>query len=359
MRKTNVFVLLACLLGVPCSALAEDSSNLDGAHAGIFRLPESTIRVEAPRREMTILVVDKKSLKAELKTWPANPNLAQTLASFQVAVGKALGDKQRQGDEKTPEGIYFPKSTVSSKVLPPRYGDYAITLDFPNPHDRALGKTGGGIWLHGVEDETRIKNERITRGCVAFYNDDISKLSQWIEPEQSVVVIAEDAEVVNQPEDLKSLSRATRNWLQAWRALDVNEYGKFYHDEFRRKGYNRDRYLKYKNRIFKRYTSPAIEVSTVRTFTHEDYGITVMNEVFDGEGRYYSSGRKVLYWRRTDSGQWQIFREYFKRQPIEFRAFDASDVRALGQQAQLRGLPPTLARTEPLRAVKDAPYRIY
>ena len=47
---------------------------------------------------------------------------------------------------------------------------------FPNDYDKDLGKTGYGIWLHGVEDDSRIEKANVTEGCVAFYNADIKLL---------------------------------------------------------------------------------------------------------------------------------------------------------------------------------------
>src|SRR5690606_38220912 len=90
-------------------------------------------RVGTGYADMMVLTVDKTALKAELKTWPEEPLQASTLRSFKIAIGKVDGDKEVEGDNKTPEGIYFAQSHIDGSTLPEKYGALAIPLNFPNP----------------------------------------------------------------------------------------------------------------------------------------------------------------------------------------------------------------------------------
>ena len=57
-----------------------------------------------------------------------------------------LGPKINQGDRQTPEGFYL----VSSQQLNPRSQYYlAFNIGFPNAYDRAYGRTGADIMVHG------------------------------------------------------------------------------------------------------------------------------------------------------------------------------------------------------------------
>ncbi len=49
------------------------------------------------------------------------------------------GPKRRSGDRQVPEGVY----RVIRRIGP------ALLLDYPNGEDRRLGRTGGGIEIHG------------------------------------------------------------------------------------------------------------------------------------------------------------------------------------------------------------------
>lgn len=57
-----------------------------------------------------------------------------------------LGPKQSQGDKQSPEGFY----TVSASQLNPNSNYYlAFNIGFPNAYDRAHGRTGKHIMVHG------------------------------------------------------------------------------------------------------------------------------------------------------------------------------------------------------------------
>jgi hypothetical protein len=56
-----------------------------------------------------------------------------------------------------------------------------------------------------------------------------------------------------------------------------------------------------------------VDLTNAMTFTHPKYAVTVFNQDFDGDGRYVSSGRKLIYWTQ-DNGVWKIFREVFENQ---------------------------------------------
>lgn len=49
------------------------------------------------------------------------------------STGANKGDKLRQGDEKTPEGIYFFSKKIKNPPNPILYGSLAFPLNYPNP----------------------------------------------------------------------------------------------------------------------------------------------------------------------------------------------------------------------------------
>ncbi len=102
--------------------------------------------------------------------------------------GQAEGDKQKEGDLRTPEGVYFITHKIDQKLDRMEYGPHAFALNYPNPVDRIHGKTGGGIWLHS-------KGQPIegiqTRGCLAIDQADICSLLPVLTPGMPILV-AED-----------------------------------------------------------------------------------------------------------------------------------------------------------------------
>jgi murein L,D-transpeptidase YafK len=278
--------------------------------------------VNGAQEEMVFLLVDKVKLRADLLTWPEDEQVSERLLSFRIAIGKEEGDKQKRGDNRTPEGIYFAKGIIDGQGLPAKYGPYAIPIDFPNPLDRYLGKTGYGIWLHGVEQDNRIEAAKVTEGCVAFYNADIETLTQWLMPDHSVVVIARDAKEVNRPLDIAQVKKLTQGWIEAWAQRDLNRYISFYSEDFKHLNRSVKAYENYKRRVFASYREMSVQMSDIRVFSHDRYAVAIMNQDFNGDDRYRTNGRKILYWKRmSDKDEWKLFHEEFDPRPIRFTSY--------------------------------------
>ena len=104
---------------------------------------------------------------------------------FECIHGRVEGDKQKQGDLKTPEGVYFITKVITQKLDYMEYGPYAVALNYPNPADRLRKKTGSGIWLHS-------KGRKITgittRGCLAIDKGEIMEIAPLLKPGTPVIV---------------------------------------------------------------------------------------------------------------------------------------------------------------------------
>ena len=283
------------------------------AGPNLYAQPVSDLATD---KEVIFLLVDKTKLVAKLKTWPSDPSDAEQLMSLRIAIGKAHGDKQVEGDNKTPEGIYFTQQLIDGKTLPAKYGPFAIPINFPNEFDRKQKKTGYGIWLHGVEKDARIEEANVTEGCVAFYNADIISLANWLRPKQTLVMITDDSSQVNVPEDLEAIRTATKQWYQAWQSREIGEYIDKYQRDFKYRGKDIDAYKAYKDRVFNSYENMTIQFSNLRVFSHAKYAVAIMNQNFQGDDRYSSQGRKILYWTKSDDG-WKIAHEVFEELRFE------------------------------------------
>ena len=99
---------------------------------------------------------------------------------YRIALGfTPEGDKIRQGDGKTPEGLYkIDRRNDRSKF------HLSLGIDYPQPEDRARAKKGGyspggDIFIHGqpnqIAEGYRVKGDW-TEGCVAIDNHQIEEL---------------------------------------------------------------------------------------------------------------------------------------------------------------------------------------
>lgn len=283
--------------------------------------------------DFIMLTVDKANLRAELKTWPEDPAKATSLRSFKIATGKADGDKLKEGDNRTPEGIYFAQSHIGGGALPEKYGSLAIPIDFPNPIDLLERKTGHGIWLHGVDREQRIEEAKVTEGCVAFYNSDIARLSNWLLSHQGIVVIASDAKQVNVAKDMDEVRKYTIDWMTAWQNRNVEAYVANYATDFRFEKHDYKSYIEYKKRVFASYKTMTVKFDNLRVISHPKYAVSFFNQDFQGDNRFASVGRKILYWERQADGGWKIKREVFENRRFEFVKFTDAERALLSDTA--------------------------
>ncbi len=317
------------LLVVPILLAAEIGLAATGSSPGAVMPTKGAVENTAVRSDMMLLMVDKGSLEAKLMTWPADPTAARLLRSFRIAIGKGEGDKEREGDNRTPEGVYFAQSHINGSTLPNKYGPRAIPIDFPNPIDQISGKTGHGIWLHGVERDSRIEEAKVTEGCVAFYNADIDRLSAWLRSHQGVVVIAGDTGAVNAQPDVDRVRERTVAWMNAWADRKIDDYMSFYAPDFRFASYDLKSYAAYKGRVFNSYKVMSVTYDNLRVVTHPKYAVSFFNQDFQGDRHFSSIGRKILYWEKGADGDWHIKREVFENRRFESVTFTESELALL------------------------------
>ena len=99
--------------------------------------------------------------------------------TFRIALGiRPVGDKEKEGDFKTPEGRYIldAKNPNSEFFL-------SIHISYPDAHDRREAAEqgvdpGGAIMIHGqpnipTRSETYYRTQDWTNGCIAVSNSDM------------------------------------------------------------------------------------------------------------------------------------------------------------------------------------------
>jgi murein L,D-transpeptidase YafK len=118
----------------------------------------------------------------------------RALKSYHVALGRnPKGLKLRQGDNRTPEGIY----SVDGHNPNSRY-HRSLHVSYPNAHDRSRAKAagvspGGDIMIHGIQNGLGWlgRFHRVidwTRGCIAVTNEEIEEISRVV-PDGATVEI--------------------------------------------------------------------------------------------------------------------------------------------------------------------------
>lgn len=173
-------------------------------HAGAHALPGSypePLRFLSPSVQQVVVVDAQKSRLYLLAHRNDGPSLSRLQVVFDayVSIGNQGIGKWREGDAKTPTGVYFVQKHMNDFMLPDLYGSGALTLDYPNPLDKQQQRTGSGIWLHGSPSQQYARPPTATDGCVVLANDDMLQLVKLGVRAGTPVLIAEQLNWLDNP----------------------------------------------------------------------------------------------------------------------------------------------------------------
>ena len=152
-RPMRIRMLTLCLLG-----------GIVSAQSGI-----------APLRADRVLVLKKERTLQLLSQ-------GKIVRSYKVALGgDPVGRKTRQGDHKTPEGIYVLDSRNKHSHF-----HKSIHISYPNAKDRAAAKVqgvspGGDVFVHGLPNGygwigAGHRAKDWADGCIAVTNEEIEEI---------------------------------------------------------------------------------------------------------------------------------------------------------------------------------------
>ena len=179
-----------------------------------------------------VLLVDTS--RSRLFVYANDLSRPRYVTDFYISLGKNGVEKQREGDQKTPLGVY---TVVASKdKLPDFYGGGAYPLSYPNDWDKINGRNGHGIWLHGTPSETYSRPPWATDGCIVLTNEDFARLSKYVDVSRTPVIIGQHVEwrdPQHWERDRETVLTALGRWKSDWESLDTTRYLSNYSAHFR------------------------------------------------------------------------------------------------------------------------------
>jgi len=279
------------------------------ASGGGGRVPAAVLRLEPGAAE--VLLVDKATHHLYLLRGSAEGPVV--VARVPCVVGKRPGRKARRGDLRTPEGVYFLERKLDGGRLPELYGAMAYPTDYPNSFDHLDGREGGGIWLHGTGDASRLASRDDSRGCVVVDNPDLERLAASIETRRTPMVVVPEI-VWLTPAAARARADALIAWLDGWRqewqAGSWERYRGRYADAFFRLGHIRDeRWLADKRAFLAAEGERRIAVGEITLLAAAGQTVAVFNQGYDsprrrdrGVKRVYLTGAGTGY--RIVAEQW-------------------------------------------------------
>lgn len=276
-------------------------------------------------------VVDKHERRMTL--WHQKDGQITRVATYPIDFGRSDGKKQRSGDFKTPEGIYFLMDQLEGPQLDfNQYGKRAFTTNYPNLFDLREGKTGNGIWLHAIPDKVPLT--RGSRGCVVVRNEVILELSKYVKLRQTPIVIYGEVarhSLQDRERELQQNVLSLEKWRAAWESKKIDDYMEFYSDNFESLGYKKSKWRRYKDALNKTYDSIQVKFSQPVIYRHNDQMVTRFLQAYSSDKKA-DYGEKTLYWR-LENGTWRIVSEQWSevRSPLAYH--DLKPPEGLSQQA--------------------------
>ncbi|MFM7026641.1 MAG: L,D-transpeptidase family protein [Limnohabitans sp.] len=132
-----------------------------------------------PAHHPYVMAVDTSHSRLYWFANRAQPNglpRLQLLMDTYISVGSQGVGKEREGDGRTPLGVYFIQKNLPGGTLPDLFGSGALTLNYPNAIDVMRKRTGSGIWLHGTPSAQYSRAPEATDGCVVLSNPEMARL---------------------------------------------------------------------------------------------------------------------------------------------------------------------------------------
>jgi murein L,D-transpeptidase YafK len=233
------------------------------------------------------------------------------VTDFYISLGKNGVDKSREGDQKTPIGVYT--ILALKDKLPDFYGPGAYPLSYPNEWDRINGRNGHGIWLHGTPSETYARAPWATDGCVVLTNEDLARLAKYVDVSRTPVVIGQSVEW-REPGQWESeraaFLAAFGKWKGDWESLDANRYISNYSRAFRSERRDFATWSARKRQVNTGKTWVKVGVSDVSVFAYPG-SRDLMMVSFEQDYRSNNLSNRTFkrqFWAR-EGGQWRIVHE--------------------------------------------------
>ena len=240
-----------------------------------------------------ILTCDKSDSTLQLYKQDSNSSFS-LVKGYSAFVGEVKGDKTKEGDLKTPTGVY----RLTKKISNPDsfYGPLAFVTSYPNDYDKMRGHNGHGIWIHGLP--TKESRDDFTKGCIAIGNSSLECLDRNIDMDNTLLIINEN-EVIQDisKEDLALILANIYKWRYAWLYSDIELYLSFYAKDFKRfDGMNFSNFSNYKKRIFSNKGKKTIlfnNISVIPYPNKKDVYQVMFEEIYRSS-TFQFSGKKSL-----------------------------------------------------------------
>jgi murein L,D-transpeptidase YafK len=257
------------------------------------------------------VVVDTQ--KARLYLYENDKGQPRFVADYYISHGKLGAEKMREGDKKTPVGVYHVTTSLPRQKLTDFYGSGAFPINYPTHWDTRQGRNGHGIWLHGTPSDTFSRPPKASDGCVVLANTDLDALAKNLQPGLTPVIISNEIEWLSLDDWQKeraALNKTIDEWRTDWESRDTERFLRHYSKKFQSGKQGLEEFAQQKRQVnagkewikvktgnLSMFRNPGKEELVVVTFEQDYRSNNLSNQM-----------KKRQYWIRED-GAWKIIYE--------------------------------------------------
>ena len=290
---------------------AEALARLQGLRErpGENRVPRQLLQLHAGQKH-ALLVDSKRSRLYVFANADGRPRL---VADYYVTLGKNGVDKAREGDQRTPIGVYHVTANLPRSKLTDFYGSGAFPINYPNDWDRRMGRNGHGIWLHGVPRDVYSRPPRASDGCIVLANADLDSVARYVQVGLTPVIIADEVEWADAAAveaDRASLGAALEQWRADWQSRDTGKYLAHYSPKFSAGKQDLAAWSAHKEKVNAGRKWIKVAVSRVSMFGYpreRDFVVVTFDQDYRSDG-LSNVMRKRQYWVK-EGARWKILYE--------------------------------------------------
>jgi murein L,D-transpeptidase YafK len=267
--------------------------------------------LQMPAKEKLALVLD--STKSTLFVFENTGKSPHYVADYYVTIGKNGLEKFREGDKRTPVGVYHVVSQLPQARLTEFYGSGAYPISYPNEWDRMRGRDGHGIWLHGTPRNTYSRPPRASDGCIVLTNQDLETVAAKLQIGTTPIVITDSIDWAKR-DDVEALraelAASVEAWRHDWESRNTDAYLAHYAHTFKSGGMNLAQWSAQKRQVNAGKSWIKVKVADVSLLLYpgkEDVAVATFEQAYDSNN-LSNRMMKRQYWMR-ENNRWRIVYE--------------------------------------------------
>lgn len=273
---------------------------------GLDMLPAALLKLADNQKH--IMVMDTRL--SRLFLFRNNNGVPELVKDYYASYGRGGIGKQKQGDLRTPLGVYFVTGRIPDKALPQRYGSGALPINYPNVWDKRLKRTGNGIWLHGSPIADYTRPPLASEGCLSLSNPNFLEVDAMVGVENTPFIIGQNIQWMPKADWLKQrehFAAVVEQWRSDWESLDSQRYLSHYSEQFHDGKRSYKSFARNKTRVNagKKFIEVGLDNLSLYRYPDQPELMVASFTQHYRSSNYHGDSIKRQYWQLED-GQWKI-----------------------------------------------------